>query len=251
MDKYTLKTVFQKSFLGLIWRIEADTANGVLAIETRNRDQGTPSFSVVDYTTGVSLIHEIPYGDRHWTLAGIIEGKLIVRAFGTDSPDHPGIACLDAFTGNLLWEQFNYTLLGIANRQLIVRHRSFAAGYEQYLAPSDGNLTQFNISVDKPIGSAVVLPRTYTADVPTFLKNYAVYGDIFYCQVGLKHIWAFHEKDGQAFRVRLVVSSGRAILADVVVLANLVKMTPEVFFMIDQLLFIISDNKQEIVSYLV
>ncbi|WP_177180998.1 DUF4905 domain-containing protein [Parapedobacter koreensis] len=250
MDKYTLKTAFRKSFLGLIWRIEVDAANSIFAVESRNQDNGNPAFSALDYTTGQSLLHEMPYGDRHWTLAGITDGKLILRAFAPDSPDSPGIACVDAFTGKLRWEQFNYTLVNIGNRQLTVRHRNFAGGYEQYLDLANGNLTQFNISANKPIGPDIVIPQTYTGEIPMLL-DYAAYGDIFYCQTGAKHVWAFHEKDRQTFRVRLVVSNGLTILADTIILTNLAKMIPELFFMIDQLLFIIGDNKQEIVSYLV
>ncbi len=251
MDKYTLKTAFKKSFLGIVWRIEADTTNDILAIETRDQDTGNPSFSAFDYTTGVSFTDEMPYGDRNWALAGTADRKLVLRAFGQNSPDSAGIACIDAINGKLLWEQFNYVLVGLGNQQLTVRHRNFASGYEQHLDLRSGNLTQFNNATNKPTGPNIVLPQRYTAEGPALLANYEVHGDIFHCRIGEKQVWAFHEVTHQTYRVRLVISSGLNVLSDSVVLADLAKMIPELFFTIDGQLFLVSDNKREIVSYLV
>lgn len=235
----------------MVWRIEADTAANLLAVETRDAVTGHPAFSAFDSRTGVSFIHEKPYGDRNWALAGTADGKLIVRAFGQNSPDGAGIACLDAHTGDLLWEQFNYVLVHVGDRQLTVRHRAFAGAYEQHLDLATGNLTKFNKTADKPTGPDIVLPRRYEHGIPELLAGYAVYGDLFYCQIGAKQLWAFHEATQQTYRVRLVISSGLTLLADQVILTKLAKMTPELFFMIGQQLFIISHNKREIVSYLV
>lgn len=251
MDKYTLKTVFKKSFLGVVWRMEADTATNLLAVETRDKDTGRPAFSAFNYQTGDAYIHEKPYGDRNWALAGIADRKLIVRAFGQNSPDGAGIACIDADSGELVWEQFNYVLLHVGSQQLTVRHRNFAGGYEQYLDPASGNLTQFNKTAGKPTGADIVLPQRYEHGVPELLAGYAIHGDLFYCQIGPKHLWAFHEATQEAYRVRLVITSDLTLLADPVILSELTRMTPELFFMIGQQLFIVSNNKREIVSYLV
>src|SRR5690606_416406 len=251
MDKYTLKTAFKKSFLGMVWRIEADTTGNLLAVETRDKDTGRPAFSAFNYQTGESFIHEKPYGDRNWALAGIANRKLILRAFGQRSPDGAGIACIDAVDGELAWEQFNYVLLHVGSQQLTVRHRNFAGGYEQYLDSATGNLTQFNKTTSKPTEPTIVLPQRYEHDVPGILAGYAIHGDLFYCQIGPKHLWTFHEATQEAYRVRLVITSDLSILDDRIILRELIRMTPELFFMIEQQLFIVSDNKREIVSYLV
>lgn len=235
----------------MVWRIEADTTGNLLAVETRDKDTGRPAFSAFNYQTGESFIHEKPYGDRNWALAGIANRKLTLRAFGQNSPDGAGIACIDVDSGELAWEQFNYVLLHVGSQQLTVRHRNFAGGYEQYLDPATGNLTQFNKTTSKPTGPTIVLPQRYEHNVPGILAGYAIHGDLFYCQIGPKHLWAFHEATQEAYRVRLVITSGLTVLADRIILPELIKMTPELFFMIEQQLFIVSDNKREIVSYLV
>ncbi len=252
MDKYTLKSAFKKSFLGLVWRIEADTATGMLAVETRQPDTGQPLFSAFRYETGESTIQELAYGDRHWTLAAIVADRLIVRAFGQDSPNHPGIACIDARTGKTLWEQYNHTLLAVEEGTLVVRHRSFASGYEQSMDPATGDLTKINSSSDKPIRPEIVLPTRHAEGLPTSLASDAHRGDVFHSQVGRKTVWAFHELEhGNTYRLRLAVTSGSETLATAIVLHGLEKMVPEAFFSIADQLFLIGDNKREIVSYLV
>ncbi|MFB2118569.1 DUF4905 domain-containing protein [Parapedobacter sp. 2B3] len=235
----------------MVWRIEADTDGRLLAVETRDQETGRPSFSAFDYESGISLIHENPYGDRNWALAGTADRKLVIKAFGQNSPDGAGIACIDADTGDLLWEQFNYVLVQVGRRQLTVRHRNFASGYKQHLDLDTGNLTQFNNSASKPTAAEIVLPQRYGNGIPECLTAYSVYGDLFRCPIGPKELWAFHEVTGETYQVRLVVSSGPAIVADQVVLTGLEKMTPELFFGVERQVFIISDNKREIVSYLV
>ncbi len=251
MDKYTLKTAFQKSFLGLVWRIEVDATHGLMAVETRDESTGTPRFSAIRYATGTSLLHETPYGDRNWTLAGVVTGKLILRTFGEKSPTGTGIACIDIDSGQVRWEQFNYTLLDIVDSQLLVRHRNFADGYEQYLDVYEGNLTPKNSAQNKPKHATIVIPKRHLGMKPFFLQGLAIVGDVFHCLAERKDVWAFHEQDEEGYRVRLIISSGLEVLADEMIMDGLTKMAPELFFMLEKQIFLIGDNKRKIVSYLV
>jgi len=255
MDKYTLKTAFKKSFSGLIWRLEVDAVNELMAVETRDMTSGKPRFSAFEYATGTSTITEIPYGERYWTLAGIIDATLIVRAYGANSPDGAGLAGLDARTGAIIWEQFNYTLVGIEGNTLAARHRNFASGYVERLRASDGTVIKRLEAgpLDQTVRSSrVVLPRPYSGKTPSFLTRYAIHGELFHYATGGHDIWAFHEKESeQSFTVKLVLSSGLSVQAEEIVERGLTKMLPELYFMIGDQIFVITDNKQKIVSYLV
>src|SRR5690606_1387180 len=148
-------------------------------------------------------------------------------------------------------EQFNYSLIAVENRQLVVRHRNFASGYEQYLNPIDGTLTEKNNATNKPTHSEIVLPQRYVGDTPSFLESYAVKGDLVYCSIENRTVWAFHEAIDSTYRVRLIVSHGLEKLTDRILVSNMPKVAPELFFMINNQLFFIGDNKREIVAYLV
>ncbi|WP_257656733.1 DUF4905 domain-containing protein [Parapedobacter lycopersici] len=252
MDKYKLKTAFQKSFLGLIWRIEVDTRSGLMAVETRDVASGGPRFSVFQYASGNAWLEEFPYGDRNWTLAGIVNGLLLLRAYGAQSPDSAGIACINAADGEILWEQFNYTLLAVQGDTLLVRHRNFSAGYEEHLQVTDGTpLRQRPVQLqDMPSGEALRIPQPYTGEYPGFLAHFAIHGDLHYCNTGSYQVWAFHETAGPGYRIRLAVSDISGLIDERIVITGLTKMIPELFFMIGSQIFLIGDNKQEIVSYL-
>lgn len=252
MDKYTLKTVFQKSFSGLVWRIEVDTVNRLMAVETRNTDTGTPRFSTLRYTTGESLVDELAYGDRNWTLAGASHGNLVLRAYGQHGPESAGVASIDATTGKILWEQFNYNLLELREGVLRVRHRNFASGHEQYLSIADGELTPVpNLLVVDQTDQHIIIPKPHIGERPGFLSNYAIHGELFHCAPKQVQVWGFHEKKDETYSIRLVVSNDLGIVTDKVGITGLTKMIPELFFMINDQLFLIGDNKQKIVSYLV
>lgn len=255
MDKYTLKTAFQKSFLGIVWRLEVDIAHELMAVETRDVSSGTPRFSSFRYTTGTTSMQELPYGDRNWTLAGIVDSTLILRAYGQHSPESAGIAGIDAMTGNVLWEQFNYTLLALEGKTLLARHRNFASGYAERLRISDG--TPIRPSDQEQNGNNVipapgpVIPSPYAGDRPQFLRDYTIHGELFHCTVGQYGIWGFHEKENQTYHIRLVISNDSGVQTDKIAITGLEKMIPELFFMIGNQIFLIGDNKQKIVSYLV
>lgn len=252
MDKYKLKTAFQKSFLGLIWRMEVDTRSGLMAVETRDAASGKPHFSVFRYSSGNTCLAEFPYGDRNWTLAGIINGLLLLRAYGAQSPDSAGIACINATDGEIMWEQFNYTLLAIQGDTLLARHRNFSAGYEEHLQVTDGTplRQQPTQQQDQPSGEPLRIPHPYTGKYPDFLAHYAIHGDLHYCKAGSYEVWAFHETAGPGYRIRLAVSDTSGLIDERIVITGLTKMIPELFFMIGSQIFLIGDNKQEIVSYL-
>lgn len=251
MDKYTLKNIFKKSFVGVVWRMEADTANGLFAVETRQVDGGTAAYSVIRYETGEFLLHEIAYGDRNWTLVGFVEGRILLRALGTDTPMAPGITCLDAYSGRVIWEQFNYVWLGLDGGEVIARHRNFAGGYEQRLDVHSGQIEQKRNIPNKPTAPPIVLPELHYGQSPAFLAKYSIYSDLVCCRVADKVVWGFHEKMGQHYQIRLVISNDIRVLADPIVLSGLERMIPELFFMIGSHLFMIGNNKREIIAYLV
>ncbi len=252
MDKYTLKTIFERSFSGVIWRIEADTAAKMLAVESRSPDGGLPAFSVIRYTDGHSMLQEGAYGDRHWTLAGMAGDCLLLRALGEREPNAPGIACLSASTGEVRWESFNHTFVAVAAGRVQARPRHIASGRDAYLSvqtgqPIDGPPSAIADGPDPDIR----LPEPATSVPDSLSARYAITGPVHHLPFGDKEAWAFHVMQDDGLDVKLIISQHLAVLEARTIMAGLAKMTPEVFFAIGRQLFFIASNKQEIVSYLV
>lgn len=251
MDKYTLKTIFEKSFSGLIWRMEADTDDGVIALETRNPSTGIPLFSAIRYGDGRTLMSEQAYGDRHWTLAAVDRGHLLLRAFGKQEPDGPGIACLSVEDGELLWEKFNYTFIGFEKSAVVARPHRIRNGFNTYLSLHDGEPTaQHTLAESKPAGSKIVIPKLVEGNAIKDL-GYEVVGPVHHHDFGDLAIHAFHEKKADKIEVTMLLMERGMIRQARTLMSGLTKMTPEIFFIIDRQLFFIDGNKQKIVSYLV
>lgn len=250
MAKDTVKTGLQKSFSGLIWRIEVDTAKSLLAIESRDIDTGTPKFAVVDYESGITLFEERAYGDRLWTIGGVFGGYVILRNYGEHSPENAGIICINVSDGNVVWEHFGWTFLELRQHTLVVRPRSVLAGYETYVNIANG--AEITKPIDNPpIYNDVAIPSVHIDSFPSILKNYDVEGDIFTAHWLEKKIWAFHHRQNGTLDVKMLISNAFMILDEYTVMAGLNKKLPELFFMINNQIFFIRGNKREIVSYLV
>src|SRR5690606_9356634 len=108
-----LNSAFSKVFSGRIWRIKTDESAQLLAIETRNRDNGHPLFSVIHYPSGQVLLDEYPYGERWWTVAEIAGERLLLHAMSTDGPQPYGLVALHSRTGQVAWEAFQYRFLAL------------------------------------------------------------------------------------------------------------------------------------------
>jgi len=252
MDKYTLKTIFERSFSGVIWRIEADTAAKTLAIESRSPDDGLPTFSVVRYTDGHSLVHERAYGDRQWTLAGIAEDCILLRAIGQSQPSAPGIACLSSTSGETRWENFSHTFVAMHGGCIQARPRHIASGYYAYLAIRTGQPVDSSPSATKKPDQPEILLPSPTIDLPeAIVESYPIVGTALHFPFGDKDGWAFHIAQDDGYAVNLIITQERAILQARTLMTGLEKMIPEIFFVIGRQLFFIAGNKQEIVSYLV
>ncbi len=252
MDKYTLKTIFQKSFSGLIWRIEADTSHGTLAIESRDPGSGIPYFSVIGYADGQIYAFEQQYGDRSWTLAGINNGYVLLRVFGQQEPNGSGIACLCARTGVLLWEKFNYVFISLDEHAIRARPQHISGGYQTHLSYKDGNpLTDLPASEVRPLTPEIAIPEHVTAETAGIVLNHTIVGPIHHHRFGERDAWAFHTPQGDVFNVELRVTQQGKILESKIIISGLTKLLPEIFFAINRQLFFIDSNKQKIVSYLV
>ena len=251
MDKYTLKTIFERSFSGVIWRIEADTTGKMLAIESRALGDGIPAFSAIRYADGQMLAEERPYGGRQWTLAGIADGCILVRAFGEREPNAPGIACLSATTGEVRWERFNHTFIAMDGGAVRARPRHIASGYDTYLSVRDGTPQGKPLLSANPATQAAIELPAQSSVTDGISASYAVEGAVHRLAFGDKEARAFHVADGDGFAVKLIISQQLLVLEERTIMRGMAKMSPEIFFAIGRQLFFIDGNKEKIVSYLV
>ncbi|SEO09992.1 protein of unknown function [bacterium A37T11] len=246
-----LNSAFSNNFSGIVWRIKTDEVSQLLAVESRDSDTGMPSFSVIHYPTGSVLLHELHYGDRWWTIAGIHQGMLIVQAMSEAGPAAEGLAAIDCQTGKVVWETFQYRLQMLTNEGIFVYHRMLSGPPGELISFESGTLLVPNAdpSFFKPIPNQVALPVMYEGQKPSWLNAETIHGPLFYCLYGQETLWAWHEPDNNAYNLRLRTEAGGKNPSNTLLLEHLPKLLLEPFFLLDGQIFCVTHTNRGISSY--
>ncbi len=250
MVKYTINKAFEKKFSSPIWKIEADTDARLLAIETRNQVDTTPSFHVIDFE-GHSLMDDFRLKTKEWTLAEIQKDYLILKKIGANAPQASGILVVHIPSRHIAHEWHHYLLVDIFKNVLKVRHHTISAGFEEYLSLSSGQhlrLPEIEIAY---CSNHINFPLAYNGILPDFLQKKEHEDTIWISKVKHNFIWCYHTRAENGYTLDILLSDKFKELQKMTVLDNMIKMIPQPYFQINEQLFLMSYNKQEIVSYLV
>lgn len=253
MDKYTLNSGILKNFLRPIWRIEVDPAYHLMAVESRAVREGAFFITVMDYSSGYCFLDEqqLTLPDIHWVLAGIRSGIVVVRRMFPTSPLDAGICCFEAKTGELLWERYDLILDDLVGDWLGVRQRNWAFGQGSWVSIHDGQASEKFPPPNKPSVSDIVIPMVYLGNVPAVLHGYLWVGELWHAKCAANEVWAFHEDENGRYRIRMLITNGVGLVHDEIILSDLDKMLPEIFFIVGNRVFFVGDNKRDLISYLV
>lgn len=251
--KYRLNSAFSKVFSGRIWRIKTDESAQLLAIETRDRNNGQPFFSVIHYPSGQVLLNEQTYGDRWWTLAAIAGERLLLQTMSTDGPQTHGLTALHSRTGETAWEGFQYRFLAVTAKGVAVQHRNVSGGPPSLLNILSGARIDTTVTDETlyPVPVHVTLPRACTEPPPAWLSAYPAEGPLFHTSNHDRDIFVFHERQQDAFALRILIFSGETVLYNQVIADSFEKILYEPFFILDNQLFAVSHQDDTIISYFV
>ncbi len=109
-----------------------------------------------------------------------------------------------------------------------------------------------NLITIKPYTSELVYPIIYNGEIPLFLKDFPIDGDIWINSVNDYFIWAFYEKQkNNRYQIRLVQSTREMLIESILAVSGLELKLFNIYFLIHRQIFLLTDNKREFVSYLV
>ena len=251
MANHTISKAFNFIFTYPIWRIEIDAENKLIAIETRNPDDTLPYFNVITFE-GTYVLRDFQAIAKEWVLGGIQCKKLILKKIAHNSPIDAGIQVVDCYYPQQQETWFNYIFIGMVDQGVLVRPKIIAQGFQLFLnleLMSIENKDEISI---KPYTSKLVYPIIYNGELPIFLKDFPIDGEIWINTVNDHFIWAFYEKDkDNRYQIRLVQSTKERLTASMTVVSKLELKLFNIYFLIHEQIFLLTDNKREFVSYLV
>ncbi|MGJ1318372.1 hypothetical protein ACR776_07355 [Sphingobacterium spiritivorum] len=250
MVKYTINKVFAESFSDPIWKIEADSNTRLLAVETRDLESTLPAFHVISFT-GTRLLDNFRLKTKEWTLADIQGDYLILKKLGTNTPYAAGITVLHIPSRTITQQWHQYLLIDIFKGLLKVRHHTISSGFEEYISISTGTPLQTTDSEIQYCANHISFPLAYHGSLPHFLQSTVYEDTMWISKIRQRYLWCYHTRKEDKFDLNICISDQYREIHRCCLLEQNSKMIPQPYFQIDDQIFLMTYNKQEIVSYLV
>ncbi|MBC8052312.1 MAG: DUF4905 domain-containing protein [Sphingobacteriaceae bacterium] len=251
--KYKLKPSLSETFRGIIWKIETDDSNTIVAVETRDVSERITYFSAFDYTSGKCLFKEITVEEGwFWSLDRVVDGMVFLHSYVNESnPEHKGIIAIDK-AGDMAWQQYHKTLHDVTDKGILVYNPKIQPKLLELISPATGDLISAPAAPSFSVTRNILLPEILeeTSSIKHLLPE-SIIGPAFYLSFGDKEILVFHtDKEKKICQQLVVYQHGNIVLEDILA-EDIQKLNPEAFFIQNSHLFYIRNNKQEFVSYLV
>lgn len=250
MNKYTIIKAFERQFSSKIWKIAVDARGRFIALETRDADSTAPTIHILDFEGN---IQHTPFQikDKEWTLEGIQHNNIILKRVGTQTPIGAGIQIID-FYGQLQYLSDQHTWVDTYLDFIKIRHRNFQSGMEEFIKIIDGSKAKDIDPNQLSYCQTIEFPLRYTGQLPPFLKETYLIDSLLLNKISdNRYLWSYHTKEQEFYQLHICISDRFKILEKTTILLNMEKMIPQHYFKINDQIFLMSYNKQEIVSYLV
>lgn len=248
MTKYTISKAFSQRFPFNIWKIVADSDSKLLAVELRNPADTLPILYSLDFE-GVAHLSHLQLQPKEWTLDAVNKQLLVVKKVGENSPVGAGVLLID-HTGKTLYESHEHILLQSEANHIVLRQRSLQAGFERYVDFENFQNAATPPPVNPATAAAITLPAVFNGEIPSFLKDVTIIDQLWLSRWQEKWIWSYHTKENNSYNLNLCIADRSNILYKQCLLQAMPKMIPQPYFQIANQIFLLSYNKQEIVSYL-
>ncbi|WP_069657813.1 DUF4905 domain-containing protein [Arcticibacter eurypsychrophilus] len=251
--KYTLKPSLQEKFKGIIWKIETNNTNGVIAIETRSSDNKEAFYSAFNFITGEKLFKEITVEDSwHWGLDKAFNDFVYLNGYVSEkSPEHKGVIALN-HQGTIAWAAYNKTLETVAEEGLILYNPTFQQKELELADAATGKIMQNKVSHYTQLNRKIYFPEALE-DILLFPDEIGstLVGPVSYLSYKEKDCYSYHSQNDLIISQYLLIKQDNKTLHKEILEDNISKLNPEPFFIEENHLFCIRNNKREIVAYFV
>ncbi|MBE7175163.1 MAG: DUF4905 domain-containing protein [Mucilaginibacter polytrichastri] len=245
-----IKTLAEVRFRGIIWKMLIDEPGGILAVETRGKDDPGAFFTTINLADGAVLLadHQI---SKEWPcgLEAIRNGVLLLHGYESEgSPAHLGLMALDAAEGTLLWQNFLWAADAFYDEFLTVFNRKILPWKKQPADWRSGNI--LNAEKKGTENSTLKIP-VKTAQWPEHLPapEAAPVGYIDYLRLDEAEILSLHAQNEEGFDQHIRVYKNSRLMHQDLLMTGIQKLQPEAFVMQqNRLLYIRNQNELVIID---
>ncbi len=248
-----VKTTLDEEFQSVIWKIEIDSANNLIAVETRSAESHTATLSAYNYLTGVCYFKELSIeAGWHWHLDRVYSEFVLLYGYtAPSSPEHKGIIAIDINSGKVCWQIFHLTLTEVSNKGIIAYNPLLQSKKPILLDIKNGNqITDFNGEFT-PVVRDVSFPEMMTTSMEkaAFLPA-NIAGIVAYAKVNSKECYSFHILENGSYIQYLIITGNGEVLKKEILASGIQKLNPEAFFTSGHAVFAVKGNNRRVLACL-
>lgn len=240
-----LNTVIDHTFSGLIWKLETDTEQNLIYVETRNEKEHSAGFSSFNLETGkANFLEFIP--EEKWLVGmnGGRQGILFLHGYLSDqTPEHKGIIALDGFTGKGLWTNYNLAIEAfkvdglLAYDQRFQNKRTVLLDYQTGMVKTETENQQEDVQEIQYPFMLLLLPKNLAA-----LIAGTITGKISCFNYNPYLIISLHTQNNDGLLQELFVFEDEKIIYQDLLNEHIQKLQPEAFVVIKNYLVYIKNK---------
>lgn len=229
-----LQPFVSETYNGLIWRLQIDSFDDILALEIRNEQDKQTSFSTINLQSGELYLKDFTLPERWLTgIEAAWKSVLMLHYYKHESsPEHQSVIAIDAKTGEELWANYRIAFDHLSNNGPVVYYAGMQPKKLQLISASDGKLLRnFSAMEDKPLNTAIVIPDMLPAEaVPDVELPLVPYGNmVHYLTYNNYRIVSLHAQKNGILQQHLYVLDNNGILYHDLLNSNIQKLQPEAF----------------------
>jgi len=242
MFKYTIKKAFEKEFPNKIWRIEVNSKNELLAIETRSESVPEAKIDILNFSG--HQLYSFQETEKEWTLFAITPQHVLLKRTGQNSPIDPGLKCV-CFKDGSTYTHPGIIPLEVKGNQVLVQQGGFHLSNS--FSYFDVNTKELTISKDHQA------PEDNHLITPEMIQNHnsAYQGSpVWKSKYNELEVSCFHNHNQDSYDLHMEVKKKGEIIQKKVILQGLTKILLQPYFQINHRMFFLSENQRKLITYL-
>lgn len=233
-----------KPLNGVIWRLEIDSRNDTIYLETRTADKQV-AFTSIDLNTGQTNFENYNTPERWLTgIEAAYDGILLLHGYQSEnSPVHKGLTAIDK-NAQTVWSNYSYAFDHLTVNGPIVFNAQIQPKKLFLIDIKTGaSLRLYDQAVDLEINNRVLFPEPALPSDLNLGGDIAVYGNIMQSLYYNKlRIVSLHTLSKGQLEQRLLITDAAAPVYKDLLNTDIQKMQPESFILYKNLVIYIKDK---------
>ena len=241
-------------FKSPVWRLEIDSISGIILIEVRDVVNKKVSFSSIGVDNGTIYFDGLETEERWLTgIEAAYDCVLLLHNYQSESgPSHKGIIALDAFTGKVLWNDFNSAFDHLTVHGPVVYDTRLQPKKLFLIDIKTGKITRkCEPLIDLELTNELALPTVVSDEfsLSLHLPVPPLENTIHYLEHNNLRIVSLHAITAGALQQHLYIMDGEEIVFEDLLNTNIQKLQPESFLLCkDKLIYLKNQSQLKVLN---